>query len=179
MRIIAGRLGGRTIYPPLKKWPTRPTTDRTREALFNILDNEVIWENAKVLDLFGGTGLISFEMISRGVEAVDYVEKYPAAISFVKQAAKDLDVEDQINIIQSDVFKFLERIDRQYSLIFADPPYQMFGVRDLPDRIFSNDLLIEGGILIIEHDASVNYRENLHFRDQRSYGQTYLSFFKS
>lgn len=179
MRIIAGTLGGRAISPQMKKWPTRPTTDRTRESLFNILDNIIIWNECKGLDLFGGTGLISFEMISRGVPAVDYVENYPDAVAFVRKTAREIKVEEQINVIQQDVFTFLTLSKSKYDLIYADPPYQMYRSRELPDLIMENELLAENGILVIEHDASIRYQDHPAFSEMRTYGQTYLSFFEN
>lgn len=178
MRIITGKLKGRVIHPPVKKWPTRPTTDRMRESLFNILENRVLWEEVDGLDLFGGTGMISFEMISRGVHTVHYVDEYGPAVNFVRQTAKTLNVSENIKVFQRDVFHFLKETEDQYDIIFADPPYQLYGSRDLPDLILDNGLLADNGLLIIEHDKSVVYEEAPSFVESREYGQSLLSFFK-
>lgn len=177
MRIIAGKLGGRVVNPPIKRWPTRPTTDRTREALFNILDNRVIWSEVSGLELFGGTGLISLEMISRGAANVDYVEQYAPAVKFVQKTAEVFDVANRMRICQRDVFRFIDRCNEKYDLIFADPPYQMFRSRELPKLILSNELLNSEGLLIIEHDSSVLYDKSEGFVEKRQYGQSLLSFF--
>lgn len=178
MRIISGELGGRRFTPPITKWPTRPTTDIAKEGLFNILQNRLDFGEISMLDLFGGTGNICFEVISRGSESVTYVEKYPAAIQYVKKMAKEFRIESYLNIIRSDVFKYLKNpVTNTFDLIFADPPYDLNRLSELPDLILSNGHLNDGGLLIIEHDSSNNFTDHNKFIEKRKYGETIFSFF--
>ncbi len=180
MRIIAGDLKGRRLNPPVqsKSWPTRPTTDFSREGLFNILQNRVDFNELKALDLFGGSGSHSFELISRGCEQVTYVDMYRGCIEFVKTTAAAWGVEQFIRIIQDDVLKFIARNQGSYNYIFAGPPYPLKELGQLPAMIFEHQLLSPGGLFILEHNPNYNFSTHLHFVEMRKYGSTQFSFFK-
>lgn len=177
MRIIAGRFKGRRFNPPAKNWPTRPTTDISKEGLFNILNNRIDFESVSMLDLFGGTGNHSYEFISRGCEDVTYVDKFSGCIQFVKKTAKELGIGNQINIIKSDVFKFLKNNNRQYDYIFAGPPYPLPTLDTIPDVIFEQNALSEDGLFVLEHNSNHDFKRHPKYREERNYGTTIFSFF--
>ena len=178
MRIIGGEFKGRRFTPPAKNWPTRPTTDYAKEALFNIVVNSLDFEALKVLDLFGGTGSLSYEFISRGCQDVTYVDQFPACIRFIKETAKKLDIESKIRIFKSDALKYMDRSGEKFDFIFADPPYTMAGIDSIPDRIFKNNMLNEAGWLVLEHNPNHNFKNHPYCFDSRNYGKTIFSFFK-
>ena len=138
MRIIGGKFKGRRFTPPAKNWRTRPTTDYAKEGLFNILINQIDFEDTKVLDLFCGTGNIAYECVSRGSTDVTCVDTFHACIKFVQETAKVLKLDNELVIIKSDVFKFIKKSNTQYDLIFADPPYALAAMKDMPDLIFNH-----------------------------------------
>jgi len=177
MRIIGGELGGRVLRPPMKGWPTRPTTDLAREALYNILSNRMDFEEVQMLDLFGGTGAHVIESISRGCPEATYVEKLGKAVRWMKQCAKELQIENQVTIINRDVKKFIESHQKSYGFIFADPPYALPWLDQLPEMIENSELLGEGGLFVLEHDNQHNFDGVKGFMEQRKYGQTIFSFF--
>jgi 16S rRNA (guanine(966)-N(2))-methyltransferase RsmD len=178
MRIIAGKFKGRRFNPPADKWPTRPTTDFAKEGLFNILANELDWEDILMLDLFGGTGNHSYESISRGCLSVTYVDKHQPAIKFVKATAETLDILDNINIVTDDVKKFISSCNSQYDYIFAGPPYGLPWLDDIPNLIFDNELLKLGGLFVLEHNPHHNFENHPRFVQKRNYGTTIFSFFR-
>ena len=149
MRIISGKFKGRRFYPPADNWPTRPTTDFAKEGLFNILTNNFDFEDIKVLDLFGGTGNHTYEFISRGCLDVTYVDKHAPAVRFVRETTKKLEIEDNLRIIQGDVFKFISAAYEQFDYIFAGPPYGLAGLDSIPDKIFEKKLAIKKKISLI------------------------------
>ena len=178
MRIISGKFKGRRFNPPPDKWPTRPTTDFSKEGLFNILQNNLDFEAVKMLDLFGGTGNHSYEFISRGCEDVTYVDKFPGCVKFVQKTAKELGIEPFIKIVNADVFKFIERATEQYDYIFAGPPYPLPTIDTIPDLIFEKKLLKPGGWFVLEHNANHSFEKHPRFSQQRNYGGTIFSFFE-
>ncbi len=178
MRIIGGQFKGRRFNPPAKNWPTRPTTDFAKEGLFNILMNHLDFEELKVLDLFGGTGNHSYEFISRGCKDVTYVDKFPGCVAFVKKIAEQLQIENQINIVKMDVFRFIESTGEQFDYIFAGPPYALPTIDAIPDLIFEHQLLKKDGWFVMEHNPNHSYTDHPHFFQERSYGKTIFSFFK-
>ncbi|MFY0645157.1 MAG: 16S rRNA (guanine(966)-N(2))-methyltransferase RsmD [Bacteroidia bacterium] len=173
MRIIGGKFKGHR-FPSHKLNKTRPTTDRAKESLMNILSHQLDLDGAVVLDLYSGTGNIAFEFISRGAEDVTVIEANHSAISYIKAQANSLDVE--LNILKSQVLKALPKLNKKYDLIFADPPYNSPDYELLVSRIFELGLLKEGGQLIVEHD-SARILKHKSFRDSRQYGQSTFSFF--
>lgn len=178
MRIIGGRFKGRRFDPPADNWPTRPTTDYAKEALFNILNNLLDFESTRVLDLFGGTGSHSYEFISRGCNDVTYVDKFPHAVRFVRLTAQKLGIEAQLKIFQMDVFRFIQNTDGQWDYIFAGPPYALPTIDTLPDLVLGHNLLAPDGIFVLEHNPHHDFLSHPNLTDVRKYGKTILSFFK-
>lgn len=177
MRIISGSLKGRQISAP-KNLPVRPTTDRAKESLFNILGNQFDFEGLSVLDLFAGTGNISFEFLSRGARHITAVDSYFKCLTFIKKTSQEL--EGPIATKKSDVFKFLEKTGGNFDIIFADPPYDFSfeKLQDLVKLVFDKNHLAEEGILVLEHSKQINLSELSYFKENRRYGETVFSFFK-
>lgn len=178
MRIIGGKFKGRRFDPPADKWPTRPTTDFAKEALFNILNNLLDFESVKMLDLFGGTGSHCYEFISRGCTDATYVDKFPGCVQFVRKTAQKLQIESSLKIFQMDVFRFIESTCGQYDYIFAGPPYSLATIDIIPDLIFEKELLLPDGLFVLEHNPQHEFLNHPRLADVRNYGQTYFSFFK-
>lgn len=176
MRIISGIYGGRRISPP-KTLPVRPTTDIAREALFNILQNRVDFENIRVLDLFSGTGSVSYEFASRGVEDQVAIELNHRCESYIRETAKEFGIEG-LKIYRADVFKIKKERIGTFDLIFADPPYDLKRLADLPDVIFEKELLNDEGILILEHPGEYSFSKDERFVELRNYGKVNFSFFQ-
>ena len=176
MRIISGKYKGKRLTAP-KKLPVRPTTDMAKEGLFNILNNRYYLDELKVLDLFSGTGNISFEFASRGAEEITAVDSYAGCVQFISKTAKELDF--SITSIKSDVFKFLERTPEKFNLIFADPPYDFDTAQflSIANLVFQNELLLEDGLLVIEHSDQTDLSVHSHFTESRKYGGSIFSFF--
>ncbi len=178
MRIVGGELRGRRFTPPAKNWPTRPTTDQSKEALFNILNNRIYFEDIKILDLFGGTGNLSYEFISRGCTDATYVDNFRKAVAYVQRVSKELGIEDRLKVVNCDVFRFIKTNKLQYDLIFADPPYALSRLKDIPDMIFESDMLASDGLLILEHDKKHRFVQHERYLEERKYGSTLFTFFK-
>jgi 16S rRNA (guanine966-N2)-methyltransferase len=178
MRIISGWLGGRRINPPAQMPYTRPTTDIAKEGLFNILQNHIELEDIKTLDLFGGTGSISYELASRGAADLTIVEKDEKMHRFIKTNVENLKIEN-CKVVRSDVFKYIKECHEQYDLIFAGPPYALTTIDELPVLVFQHRLLKPGGWFILEHTPRNNYEASPHFKMSRNYGTTVFSFFVS
>lgn len=178
MRIITGELKGRRFDPPLKKWPTRPTTDRAKEALFNILENTYEFTDLDFLDLFGGTGNIAMEALSRGVNHAVWVDSYVPASRFVTKTCEDFGLSDRIDIICSDIHRFMAANTRKFDMIFADPPYKYSKMASLPDEIFESEILTKYGVFILEHDITNEFKSHANFQEVRKYGDTFFSFFE-
>lgn len=176
MRIISGIHGGRRIAPPAHMPHTRPTTDVAKEGLFNILQNNLDIDALKTLDLFGGTGCISYELASRGCTHLTIVEKDAAMFAFIQKTAAQLGLEG-FKCIRSDVFKYMEACNEQYDFIFAGPPYALANIDDLPRMVFQKKLLNPGGWFVLEHTPRNNYKNFDHYRNERNYGTTIFSIF--
>ena len=177
MRIIGGKFGRRRFNPPANNWPTRPTTDYAKEALYNILQNKIDFEETKMLDLFGGTGNHCYEFLSRGSADVTYVDSFGKCVAFVKKTANELGVKDDLTVLKSDVFRFIKSSNQQFDFIFADPPYNLKMLKQLPDLILDNELLADDGMLVIEHDQQNSFDEHKRFVEVRKYGGCMFSFF--
>lgn len=177
MRIIGGRLKGLRLNPQ-KNLPVRPTTDLAKEALFNILQNKIEFEGIKVLDLFSGTGNISLEFASRGASEVVSVDRSQQCIYYLKDTARQHGL-GQIKTFKADVLKYLQLETEQYDLIFADPPYDLNQIPELPKIIFDRNLLSPGGLLIVEHQSLQNLSNHPRFTGQRMYGHSSFSFFEA
>lgn len=175
MRIISGSLGGRKIHPPTKMPHTRPTTDIAKEGLFNILENNLDLSALKTLDLFAGTGSISYELASRGVRDLTVVEKDAAMFSFIQMTAKELGLAEMYKVVRMDVFKFMEQCRDTFDLIFAGPPYALTTIDELPGRAIP--LLNDRGWFILEHTPRNDYQGHAFFATDRHYGTTIFSIF--
>ncbi|MEC3908183.1 RsmD family RNA methyltransferase [Tamlana sp. 2201CG12-4] len=177
MRIISGLYKSRKIVAP-KNLPVRPTTDMAKESLFNIINNLYYFDEVSVLDLFAGTGNISYEFASRGTEQITSVDQDFGCIRFINQIAEKFEM--PINTIKSDVFKFLEKTSMQVDIIFADPPYGLTNEQfaQIPELIFKNNLLLNNGLLVIEHSKHTNLSHINHYAYSKSYGGNTFSFFE-
>ena len=178
MRIIGGEHGGRRFNPPGNMPYTRPTTDVAKEGLFNVLQNNLDFEELKTLDLFGGTGSISYELASRGVRDLTIVEKDNNMYEFIKKTSATLRLEN-FKIIKSDVFRFIENCNDQFGFIFAGPPYALAAIDDLPKRIFEKNLLIPDGWFVLEHTPRNDYKTFPFYKTERNYGTTVFTIFKA
>jgi 16S rRNA (guanine(966)-N(2))-methyltransferase RsmD len=177
MRIISGQYKGRRISAP-KKLPVRPTTDMAKEALFNILNNQYYFDELSILDLFSGTGNISYEFASRGTADITCVDDNFGCIKFINETSEALGM--NLRTIKSDVYKYLENTNKQSTIIFADPPY---GFSDeqfskIPELVFQNNLLVDNGFLIIEHSKHTKLDSLDNFSFSKSYGGNTFSFFE-
>ena len=176
MRIIGGALKGKTIWPP-QGYKARPTTDFAREGLFNILGNEYEFEDLKVLDLFGGTGAVSYEFASRGASRVYCVEMSRENSAFIKSEASRLGLRN-VTVVHDNVFDFLPICREKFDIIFADPPYALEGLEDFPDKVLSRDILHPGCYFILEHGSEHSYSSHPLFVKERCYGRVHFSFFE-
>ena len=176
MRIIGGKLGGRRVSPPSKMPRTRPTTDIAKEGLFNILQNNISLEGIKTLDLFGGTGSISYELFSRGASDLTVVENDHIMADFIKRTATSLGI-GNLKVVKTDIFKFIGHCSEQFDFIFAGPPYALQQIDDIPKQIVEKRLLKPGGWFVLEHTPRNNYEGHLLFATHRNYGSTIFSFF--
>ncbi|MBC8984642.1 RsmD family RNA methyltransferase [Pedobacter sp. N36a] len=176
MRIIGGTLKGIRFNAP-ESLPVRPTTDMAKEALFNILYNTYDFDSCDVLDLFCGTGNISFEFASRGAKSVTAVDKHSGCIFWVQSviAKHKLDV---IEVQKADVFKFLDTHKKSYQIIFADPPYDLPTIPKIPELVIKNDLLTDNGLLIVEHPSLLKMNGQPGYKETRRYGNSSFSFFE-
>jgi 16S rRNA (guanine(966)-N(2))-methyltransferase RsmD len=177
MRIISGKYKGRRISPP-KGLPVRPTTDMSKEALFNVLNNHFSFEGLKVLDLFAGTGNISYEFASRGSSPITSVDGDFGCVKFIKQVAAEYDF--NIAATKSDVFKFLERNNATFDIIFADPPYALDQTtfEKIVLLVFEKNTLNEDGMMVIEHSKYTKLDHMINFSFKKSYGGSIFSFFE-
>ena len=175
MRVIGGQLGGRRINPPAKMPHTRPTTDIAKEGLFNVLENNLDLSTLRTLDLFGGTGSISYELASRGVRDLTVVEKDPAMFAFIQKNARELGLADYYKVVKMDVFKFIGQCNETFDFIFAGPPYALETIDELPKLV--PRLLNDKGWFVLEHTPRNNYEGYPLYVTQRNYGTTIFSIF--
>ncbi|NPA37110.1 MAG: methyltransferase domain-containing protein [Chlorobi bacterium] len=177
MRIVSGELKGRRFSPP-SGFKARPTTDFAKENIFNVLNNFLDFSSVKVLDLFAGTGSISFEFASRGCDDITAVEKDFRHYKFIRKVIEELDLNDKINVIKGCAFRFIERTSAKFDVIFADPPYDMKDAEKLPEMIMNSDILNEKGIFIFEHSDKADYSELPYVREVRKYGKVNFTVFE-
>ncbi|MBR5102179.1 MAG: 16S rRNA (guanine(966)-N(2))-methyltransferase RsmD [Muribaculaceae bacterium] len=175
MRIIAGKYGRRRFDVPTTI-TARPTTDMARENLFNVLNNIVDFENVTVLDLFAGTGAISFEFLSRGAERAVAVEKATTQARFIAKVKEQLH-EPNLTLVKGDVFRFIASCRQQFDIIFADPPYDLPQLPQLPQLIIESAMVKPGTLIIVEHSRDNNFSHLPQFSQQRVYGKVNFSFF--
>ncbi|MBK8807484.1 MAG: RsmD family RNA methyltransferase [Bacteroidales bacterium] len=178
MRVISGTLKGRIITVP-GYFNLRPTTDLAKESLFNILNNLIDFESTTALDLFAGTGSISYELASRGCTMVTSIEKNYNHYKFILDTALALGVKDIIKPIKNDVFEFIKTSKQTYDLIFCDPPYDLKELETLPNLILKKGLLAADGLLIIEHPKSISFSSNPFFYQHKHYGSVNFSMFQT
>jgi 16S rRNA (guanine(966)-N(2))-methyltransferase RsmD len=176
MRIITGKFRGRQIHPPVNL-PVRPTTDFAKESLFNILNNLVDLEGLNVLDLFAGTGSISYEFFSRGSEVVTAIDIDPHCVAFINKMALSMKAEN-LEAIREDVFQFLRHPFGAYDLVYADPPYDMEGIDSLPGLVIGSNILKGEGLFILEHSRGHDFSQHPGFEQHRKYGNVNFSFFR-
>jgi 16S rRNA (guanine966-N2)-methyltransferase len=176
LRIIGGKYKGRRIVPP-RNFKARPTTDFAREGLFNILNNRVDFETINVLDLFSGTGSISYEFASRGAASVHLVEMDPVHITGIKHIIHDLDFRN-IRPIRIDVKAYLKTCSVKYDIVFADPPYDLQWLKELPDLVAQANVIKQDGFFILEHPKALSFTNHKLFFEHRNYGGVNFSFFK-
>ena len=176
MRLISGKYKGRHFDIP-RSFKARPTTDFAKENLFNILNNTVDFEEVKALDLFSGTGSISLELLSRGCQEVTSVEMDSLHFSFLKKSQAALN-DNNWRIIRDDVFRFIRRCSAEYDLIFADPPYALKELGEIPNMILNGNMLKEDGIFIFEHGKDYDFSQHPQFVRHIAYGSVNFTFFK-
>ena len=176
MRIISGKLKGRRFYPK-NNFPTRPTTDFAKEGLFNIIGHHFDFEDVRFLDLFCGSGNISYEFASRGCTDITSIDKFPGCVKFVKETATAWGIQG-MNVLRMDVVKFITSCSDKFDIIFAGPPYAWELIDDMPEMIWENELLEEGGWFILEHSPAHNFENDLRFSFSRNYGKTIFSIFE-
>ena len=176
MRIITGKYGRRRFQVPTNI-SARPTTDMARENIFNVLENMVDFEGLTALDLFSGTGAISFEFLSRGCASVTSVEKATTQYNFIRKVKQMLNENNQ-HQIKGDAFKFIETCREKFDIIFADPPYDLPNFADVPGAILNSAMLKPGTIVVVEHSKAYDFSQLPHFSQQRVYGKVNFSIFK-
>jgi len=176
MRIISGKFKGRRISAPTNI-TARPTTDFAKEGLFNLLNNRIDFDDIDVLDLFSGTGGISIEFVSRNCSNVISVEQNERHCAFIRKTCSELKI-DNLTLIKADVFKYIASCHAQFDMIFADPPYELDNIAELPNLIFAKNLLKPDGLLVVEHSAKTRFETHPNFSDHRNYGNVNFSFFE-
>jgi 16S rRNA (guanine966-N2)-methyltransferase len=176
MRIIGGEHGGRKFNPPAKMPYTRPTTDIAKEGLFNVLQHSLDMEELKTLDLFGGTGSITYELASRGAKELTIVEKDNSMYEFIKKTTAALRIEN-LKPVKMDVFRFIAQCTDTFDFIFAGPPYALASIDDLPRLIFEKKLLNEKGWFVLEHTPRNDYKKFPFYKTEKNYGTTIFSIF--
>lgn len=175
MRIISGKYKGRVLHPPANL-PVRPTTDFAKTGLFNILENQIEFENLNCLDLFSGTGSISMELISRGAKSVTSVDRDYGCTAFQKETTRLLGIHN-LRIIRTDVLTFIKKKHEPFDLIFADPPFDLNIHESLTHSLVEGNLLAKGGMFILEHNAKQDWSALPGFQSNRTYGNVAFSFF--
>ena len=174
MRIVSGKWRGKRITAP-KNLPTRPTTDFAKEGLFNLLNNRFYFEDLRVLDLFAGTGNITYEFASRGALDLTAVDQNRLCARFITQMAGELGVD--IHVVQADALQMVRRAATSYDIVFADPPYDYEGHEELARAIVEGGRLRPGGEAIIEHSEGTDLSHLPGFFERRKYGHVHFSFF--
>lgn len=176
MRIISGTHKGRRIQVG-NKFKARPTTDIAKETLFNILNNLYDFEKLEILDLFSGTGSISYEFASRGAKKVISIEKDYKHHTYIRTNIEHLGFANTIIPIKSDSFRFLEQTSLVFDIIFADPPFEMENLNELPNLVMNKEILTKIGLFILEHPKTYDFSEHPHFERLVKKGSVHFSFF--
>ncbi len=176
MRIIRGKYGRRRFDVPTNI-TARPTTDFARENIFNVIENLVDLEGATALDLFAGTGAVSFEFLSRGCSRVTAVEKAATQYNFIRKVAGLLG-DDNITVVRGDALRLLASLSTPYDVVFADPPYDMPGFAEIPGKILSSRAVAPGTLVIVEHNKTHDFSSLPGFLEHRVYGSVNFSIFR-
>lgn len=176
MRIITGTYKGRHFDIP-RTFKARPTTDFAKENIFNVLNSYIDFDGATALDLFAGTGSISLELVSRGCEHVISVEADRDHSRFIHQCFEKLN-EDKDILIRGDVFRFIKSCKQKFDFIFADPPYALEKLPEIPDLVLNKELLNENGVFVFEHGKDHDFSNHPRFLEHRSYGSVNFSLFR-
>ena len=176
MRIISGKFKAKRIIAPANL-PVRPTTDMAKESLFNILANIFYFEDIRFLDLFSGTGNITYELASRGGRDITSVDINGMCTRFIRETVEKLQLQG-VKVVQQNALDFISKSYQKYDLIFADPPFDYSNYDELIDKVFIRDLLTDDGVLVIEHSERKDFSNNVYFYDHRKYGSVHFSFFK-
>ena len=177
MRIVGGKYKGR-IFKPNKKFSLRPTTDQAKEALFNILENRFDFSDKVILDLFSGTGSIAYEFLSRGCKQALLIEKNFNHVRFIDGVLESLKVANA-RVVKTDVFKFLYHSPEKFDIIFADPPFDLPYLAEIPEAVFNSNILKENGLFILEHPKEYSFSRHPYFVELRKYGKVNFSFFEA
>lgn len=177
MRIVTGELRGRRFNPP-PDFSARPTTDFAKENLFNVLENFIDFESVTVLDLFSGTGSISYEFASRGCRNIVSVEQNFKHQRFIAETIRKFGISERVRSLKGDAFKYIANTDQQFDIIFADPPFDMPTVEALPDAVFNSQILKAEGLLIIEHSDAKKFASHPLREQTRCYGKVNFTFFR-
>lgn len=180
IRIISGKFKGKRLYPP-PDLPAKPTMDKAKEGLFNMLNHQISqWEDITWLDLFAGTGNMSYEALSRGAKCAVLVEKNKNCLRFIQEQIKILQVEVQTTLIQQDVWDFIpQQCKNPYSIVFLDPPYQLPEQDTIIVQLFQNNFVLPQGLVILEHESTKSFDTLPFFREKRTYGHATFSFFSN
>lgn len=176
MRIVGGKYKGR-IFRPNKSFKARPTTDIAKEALFNVLENRYDFTNKNVLDLFSGTGSIGYEFISRGCRQVTMVEMDFMHHRFIGSVLDALKI-DNARAIKADVFKYIKKTSENFDIVFADPPFDLKNLKEIPELVLLSGVVKPGGLFILEHPREYDFSGFENFRELRKYGKVHFSFFE-
>jgi 16S rRNA (guanine(966)-N(2))-methyltransferase RsmD len=176
MRIISGRYRNKRISAP-NNLPVRPTTDIAKEALFNILNNYIYFEDVSVLDLYAGTGNIGYEFASRGAKNIISVDANLKCFRFIKKTIEQLDFKNEMKAIMSPAISFTSKTHQKFDIIFADPPYDYEEYVKLINSIFERELLNEGGMFVLEHSLEVDFTDHPHVKEERKYGRVHFTIF--
>lgn len=175
MRIIRGKYGRRRFDVPTNI-TARPTTDFARENIFNVIENIADIEGSRCLDLFAGTGAVSFEFLSRGAASVTSVEKSPVQGRFIEKVARELH-DSNIRLLRTDAVRYIRDAATSYDIVFADPPYNMEGFAEIPAAVLSSRLLKPGSVFIMEHSKAYDFSSLPWFDHHRAYGSVNFSIF--
>ena len=176
MRIVGGKYKGR-IFRPNKRFTSRPTTDLAKEGLFNILVNRYDFSNKIVLDLFSGTGSMAYEFLSRGCKQALLIEKNFKHVQFIQEVLNSLEVKNA-RVVKSDVFKYLHHSPEKFDIVFADPPFDLTFLSEIPEAVFTSGVLNKDGLFILEHPKEFSFNKHPNFTELRKYGKVNFSFFE-
>ena len=177
MRIISGQFRGKKLIAP-SDLPVRPTTDFAKTGLFNIINNYYSIEKLTVLDLYAGTGNLSFEFASRGCKDITAIDKDSSCCNYMNKTAQQLNISQSLKVLQSDVLTYLSNSKKQSDIIIADPPYEETPASELVNLIFDNQLLKSNGVFILEHSSDIDLSLLPHYLQTRKYGFVSFTFFE-